>query len=384
MYHDRENAQKGSIMINALVVVGNNIKYNQIFMEYLERKVCENLGHIDAIYHLDKNDSNLFLSLEEVIEKSENIIIATRDAYSLVSKIIVTLTEDSMVVKEGILAPSKAIEYHYDSYLLHYHDSAINVLQIQEQMRLPAIMISTTSKYVSFFLVDAESQKDREKLENIIKIHDVTVSMTTYIKGLVFVKAYGFVYGQQEGFIKALAFAFVDKVLFGEDLSEIISHRLIKSGKKVCCAESCTGGLIASEIVKNAGVSAIFDGALVSYANSIKSNPLGVKTVTLEKYGAVSVQTVYGMLEGALDLFDAQMAIAVSGIAGPTGGSEEKPVGTVYIGAKSRDSETLIEKTFLKGDRIYIQKQALYWGLKLLLLSNKKLFFNFVEKTLDN
>ncbi len=371
-------------MINALVVVGNNIKYNQIFMEYLERKVCENLGHIDAIYHLDKNDSNLFLSLEEVIEKSENIIIATRDAYSLVSKIIVTLTEDSMVVKEGILAPSKAIEYHYDSYLLHYHDSAINVLQIQEQMRLPAIMISTTSKYVSFFLVDAESQKDREKLENIIKIHDVTVSMTTYIKGLVFVKAYGFVYGQQEGFIKALAFAFVDKVLFGEDLSEIISHRLIESGKKVCCAESCTGGLIASEIVKNAGVSAIFDGALVSYTNSIKSNPLGVKTVTLEKYGAVSVQTVYGMLEGALDLFDAQMAIAVSGIAGPTGGSEEKPVGTVYIGAKSRDSETLIEKTFLKGDRIYIQKQALYWGLKLLLLSNKKLFFNFVEKTLDN
>ena len=371
-------------MINALVVVGNNIKYNRPFMEYLERKVCERLGHLDAIYHLDKNDSNLFLSLEEVIERSKNIVIASRDAYSLVGKIIATLTDDSMVVREGILAPAKAIEYHHDSYLLHYHDSAINVIKIHEHATLPPIMIAPSSQSVSFFLVDAQSEKDQEQLNNIVKINDVTLSMTTIIEGLVFVKAHGFIHGQQDGFIQALAFGFKDKVLFGEDLSQIITERLIASGQKVCCAESCTGGLIASEIVKNAGVSAIFDGALVSYANDIKIKPLGVKTVTLQKYGAVSVQTVYEMLEGALNLFDAQLAIAVSGIARPTGGSKEKPVGTVYIGATSRDGETFIEKTDLKGDRMYIQKQALFWGLKLLVLSNKKLFFNILPKTLDN
>jgi len=371
-------------MINALVVVGNNIKYNRPFMEYLERKVCERLGHLDAIYHLDKNDSNLFLSLEEVIERSKNIVIASRDAYSLVSKIIATLTDDSMVVREGILAPAKAIEYHHDSYLLHHHDSAINVIKIKEHTMLPPIMIAPSSQSVSFFLVDAQSEKDQEQLNNIVKINDVTISTTTIIEGLVFVKAHGFIHGQQDGFIQALAFGFKDKVLFGEDLSQIITERLIVSGQKVSCAESCTGGLIASEIVKNAGVSAIFDGALVSYANEIKIKPLGVKTVTLQKYGAVSVQTVYEMLEGALNLFDAQLAIAVSGIAGPTGGSKEKPVGTVYIGATSRDGETFIEKTDLKGDRMYIQKQALFWGLKLLVLSNKKLFFNILPKTLDN
>ncbi len=371
-------------MINALIVVGQNIKYNELFMDYLERKVCEKLGHIDAIYHLDKNDSDLFLSLDEIIVKSKNIIIATRDAYSLVSKIISTLTDDSMVVKKGILAPSKAVEFHHDSYLLEHQESAINVIKVKEHEALPPIMIELASRSVSFFLVDASSILEKEQLENIVKINDVSISSTALIEGLVFVKAYGFKHGQYDGFIQALAFAFRDKILFGEDLSDIISKRLIESGTKVTCAESCTGGLLASEIVKNSGVSSIFNGSVVSYANEIKIKSLGVKESTLVTYGAVSVQTVYEMLEGSLLLMDADMSIAVSGIAGPTGGSEEKPVGTVYIGAKSRGGETIVEKLSLNGDRIYIQQQAVLWGLKLLLLSDKKLFFNFLPKKLDN
>ncbi len=352
-------------------------------MDYLERKVCEKLGHLDAIYHLDKNDPDLFLSLEEIIVKSKNVIIATRDAYSLVSKIISTLTDDSMVVKDGILAPSKAIKYHHDSYLLMDQKSAINVIKIKEHMDIPPIMIAPSMQTISFFLIDAENQLEKEQLKNIVKINDVTVSMTALVKGVLFVKAYGFKHGQYDGFIQALAFGFKDKVLFGEDLSHIISERLMASGVKVTCAESCTGGLIASEIVKNAGVSAIFNGSVVSYANEIKMKTLGVQVSTLTSHGAVSVQTVYEMLEGALSLMDADMAIAVSGIAGPTGGSKEKPVGTIYIGAKSRQGETFVEKLSLKGDRIYIQQQSVFWGLKLLLLSDKKLFFNFIPKKLD-
>jgi len=371
-------------MINALVVVGKNIKYNHIFMEYLERKVREKLGHIDLIYHLDKNDPDLFLSLEEIIVKSKNIIIATRDAYSLVSKIISTLTSDSMVVKEGILLPSKAVEFHHDSYLLNHQDSAINVIKIKESETLPLIMIKEPLPCVSFFLVDAQSEEEIQQLENIVKINDVSISMTALVEGLVFVRAYGFRHGQYDGFIQALAFGFRDKILFGEDLSQIISERLIDSERKVTCAESCTGGLLASEIVKNSGVSAIFNGSVVSYSNEIKTKTLAVKKSTLINYGAVSVQTVYEMLEGALSLMGADMAIAVSGIAGPTGGSVEKPVGTVYIGAKSRGGETIVEKLSLNGDRIYIQKEAVFWGLKLLLLSDKKLFFNFLPKKLDN
>lgn len=371
-------------MINALIVVGTNIKYNTIFMAYLERKVYEKLGHIDAVYHFDKNDPELFLSLEDVIVKSRHVVIATRDAYSLVGKIISTLTDDTMVVKEGLLVPSKVKKYKENSYLLDYHDSTINVLKITEQLEMPPIMIENSRKSVSFFLIDAESKMEEEKLDNIVKINDVQISTTRMVDGLRYVKAYGFAHEQYDGFIQALAFGFKDKILFGEDLSAIISERLIASGKHVTCAESCTGGLIASAIVKNAGVSAIFNGSVVSYANEIKTSSLGVREETLIEYGAVSLQTVYEMLEGVLDEMDAQMAIAVSGIAGPTGGSEQKPVGTVYVGAKSKSGETLVEKLLLKGDREYIQQQALFWSLKLLLKSDKKLFFNFLPKSLDN
>jgi len=371
-------------MINALVVVGNNIKYNQPFMEYLERKVCERVGHLDAVYHLDKNDPDLFLSIEEIIHKSKHIMIATRDAYNLVSKILCTLTKDNMLVKEGVLAPSKASSFTHDSYLISYHDSTINVIKIYEKEVLPTIMISPKESTVGFFLVDATSEKEQKLLENIVKVNDVSISQTVLITGLVYIKAYGFKHEQYDGFIQALAFGFPDKVLFGDDLSTIISMRLIESGKHVTCAESCTGGLIASEIVKNAGVSAIFDGSIVSYADEVKKKALGVKALTLGTHGAVSVQTVYEMLEGALGLMGADMAIAVSGIAGPTGGSKEKPVGRVFVGAKSKDSEAFVEKLDLKGDRIYIQKQAMFWGFKLLLLSDKKTFFNFLPKKLDN
>jgi nicotinamide-nucleotide amidase len=371
-------------MINALVVVGNNIKYNAPFMEYVERKVCERLGHLDAIYHLDKNDSDLFLSIEEIIHKSKYIMIVTRDAYSLVSKILCTLTQDNMLVKEGVLAPSKADYFAQDSYLLSYHDSVINVIKVHEKETLPPIMISPKESGVGFFLVDATSEKEQEQLKNIVKINDVSISQTALIDGLVYVKATGFKHAQYEGFIQALAFGFPDKVLFGDDLSAIIAERLIACGKHVTCAESCTGGLIASEIVKNAGVSAIFDGSIVSYADGVKKEALGVKALTLGTHGAVSMQTVYEMLEGALVFMGADMAIAVSGIAGPTGGSKEKPVGRVFIGAKSKNAEAFVEKLDLKGDRIYIQKQAMFWGLKLLLLSDKKTFFNFLPKKLDN
>ena len=371
-------------MINALVVVGNNIKYNQPFMEYLERTVCEKLGHLDVIYHLDKNDSDLFLSLEEIIQKSRHIMIATRDAYNLVSKILCTLTQDNMLVRDGVLAPSKASSFSEDSYLTLYHDSAINVIKIHEKEVLPPIMIDSKKSFVNFYLVDVTGKKELSLLENIVKVHDVSISQTALIDGLTYMKAYGFKHEQQDAFIQALAFGFPDKVLFGDDLSTIIASRLIASGKHVSCAESCTGGLIASEIVKNAGVSAIFDGSIVSYSDEVKKRALDVKALTLGTYGAVSVQTVYEMLEGALSGMGADMAIAVSGIAGPTGGSREKPVGRVFVGAKSKDSEAFVEKLDLKGDRIYIQKQAMFWGFKLLLLSDKKTFFNFLPKKLDN
>jgi nicotinamide-nucleotide amidase len=114
-------------------------------------------------------------------------------------------------------------------------------------------------------------------------------------------------------------------------IADYLVPLLIKSKQKITVAESCTGGLIASQITAVAGASAIFEAGFVTYSNEIKSKMLGVPEATLNKHGAVSEETVLAMAQGALINSGADFTIAVSGIAGPDGGSEEKPVGSVWI-----------------------------------------------------
>jgi len=146
---------------------------------------------------------------------------------------------------------------------------------------------------------------------------------------------------------------------------ENIINRLKKSNKTVTFAESCTGGRIAAAFTSVSGASSVFNGSVVSYANEIKSQWLGVEEKTLIQHGAVSKETVEEMLTGVLKMALADYAIAVSGIAGPTGGTEEKPVGTVYIGVKNNNN-TIVQLHHFKGDRESIQKQATKSAITLL------------------
>lgn len=117
-----------------------------------------------------------------------------------------------------------------------------------------------------------------------------------------------------------------------EDNAENIAARLRKAGKKIACAESCSGGNIAHLITSVAGSSAYFLGGVVSYANEVKINVLGVNADDLKKYGAVSEAVACQMAEGVRKLTGADYGVSTTGIAGPDGGTEEKPVGTVWIG----------------------------------------------------
>ena len=123
-------------------------------------------------------------------------------------------------------------------------------------------------------------------------------------------------------------------------LAEEMHHRLLEAGKTLSLAESCTGGLIASNLVEFPGSSGYLQQALVTYCNESKVKLLGVKPDTLEAHGAVSVETVMEMAEGVRGLLDSDFALATSGVAGPDGGTEEKPVGTVAFALATR------EKTF--------------------------------------
>jgi nicotinamide-nucleotide amidase len=107
---------------------------------------------------------------------------------------------------------------------------------------------------------------------------------------------------------------------------------LVKKGLKLSSAESCTGGLISAAITGISGSSEVFDEGVCTYANSAKMKYLGVPAETLEKYGAVSEQTAVAMAKGMAKQAGSDISVSVTGIAGPSGGTEEKPVGTVYVG----------------------------------------------------
>jgi len=133
----------------------------------------------------------------------------------------------------------------------------------------------------------------------------------------------------------------------------------------VTTAESCTGGLIASMITEVSGSSEIFKGAIVTYCNEIKEQELDVKKETMIEFGVVSCEVVEQMLQGVLKKFDADYAMAVSGVAGPNGGTSKKPVGTVAIGVMSKNKDKNIQLFHFQGNRKEIQIQAAKMALKL-------------------
>ena len=166
-----------------------------------------------------------------------------------------------------------------------------------------------------------------------------------------------------------------DNIFNEQDMIEL-QKILFNNKKTITTAESCTGGLIANMITKISGSSNIFNGAIISYSNEIKHQELNVKNETLKNYGAVSIEVVNEMLDGVIKKFDANFAIAISGIAGPTGGTKNKPVGTVVIGICDDNDHKIVNVYNFSGSREEVQIQAAKTALKEIL--------KFVKKTLDN
>jgi nicotinamide-nucleotide amidase len=141
-------------------------------------------------------------------------------------------------------------------------------------------------------------------------------------------------------------------------LAEQLGRLLKANGKKITTAESCTGGWIAQAITDVSGSSAWFDRGFITYSNAAKVQMLGVSPQTLEKYGAVSAEAAAEMAAGALAHSDADMAVAVTGIAGPDGGTQEKPVGTVFIAWVGKNGKAKVDKKQFTGNRRQIRAQT--------------------------
>ena len=149
--------------------------------------------------------------------------------------------------------------------------------------------------------------------------------------------------------------------------SEILFHNCLEKKLTVTTAESCTGGMIASSIVSISGSSAIFKSSVVTYSNEMKNKILNIPLKSINENGAVSKVIAYTMAYNVLDLMNSDISIAVTGIAGPGGGSKNKPVGLVYIGIGTK--QNIVTKRYLfKGNRLKIRQETTLEALKL---SNK-------------
>jgi nicotinamide-nucleotide amidase len=151
-----------------------------------------------------------------------------------------------------------------------------------------------------------------------------------------------------------------DGSLIDEQIAELLS------GRKIATAESCTGGLLAARLTERAGSSAYVMGGVVSYSNEAKADLLGVDPTLIAQHGAVSLEVADAMADGALERFDADTAVAITGVAGPDGGTEAKPVGYVCFCLKTSDGRSLLRDTRLPGNRADVRDRSTTVAMHLL------------------
>lgn len=149
-------------------------------------------------------------------------------------------------------------------------------------------------------------------------------------------------------------------------LSTVVGEALKREGATLTTAESCTGGWVAKAVTDIAGSSAWFERGFVTYSNEAKAQMIGVEPDVLNQHGAVSEAVVIQMAQGALTAAHASYAVSISGIAGPDGGSAQKPVGTVWFGFASRSGALLTRHECFKGNRDAVRRQATIYALNTL------------------
>ncbi len=358
---------KDQAMKTAILFIGTDFFLNGAFVEYVKRKMSSKYAQIDSIEFFHDKDKELFLQIARFHEMYENLLIVTTQAsYATAAKIVATIFDDNLTMQENLLAPSKADKVVKDSFLIKKENHQINMIRTQICEELPQILLQNEIESATLHIFDLEPELFIDSINSLAKRFEIDTKMTKVTENLYMILATNGEYGDLAMFVQHVKSEFPQNLVVAENLFEYLIDRFTVAQKRVTFAESCTGGLLASMLTKVPGSSNIFHGSMVTYANEIKHAWLGVSEETLRRYGAVSHETVEEMIEGSLRKSGSDYAIAISGIAGPGGGSEEKPVGTVFVGCGDKES-SIIHKMHFKGDRNYIQYQAAMYGVKLLL-----------------
>jgi len=358
-----------------LLFIGNKFIYNKPLQEYIIRNIEQKIDFISSVVYFKENDNSLFLYLESELNSSANLIIVTsKQNFSTVGKLICTVTSDNQVLQEGMLIPKKSSVYEEGSYLLEYQDSIVNVLHIDEMQKMPEILITKQDTSATIHIFEEEKESTLAILNPIAQTFDVNIDVATVINGWLRVDISSKKYGNISKFINAAKQLLPKNLISASNIILHIIEVLHAAGKKISLAESCTGGLLTYYFTEQNGASKILDGSLVTYSNALKENWLGIEHGIIDEHGAVSAEVVTEMSEGAINVSHADYSLSISGIAGDTGGTKEKPVGTVFVGVRSESAHKEV-RLFLKGDRNYVQHQSALEAIKMLLLIDKEMFF---------
>ena len=358
-----------------LIFIGNKFVYNLSLREYILRKIEQKTDFIDSVTYFKESDNSMFLYLEEELNSYDKVIlITTKQNFSTIGKLICTATSDNQILQDGMLLPQKCTLFTHRSYLLEYKNSITNVIQMDEAQDMPQILLEEKNSKATVHLFEESKDTALAVLNPIAQTYDVAINVTQIIDEWLQIDVSSNRYGEISKFIDSAKQLLPKQLVVTENLAEYIIERLSTTQRKVTFAESCSGGLLSYYFTKNNGASKILDGSLVTYSNDLKENWLAVGHTTLLDNGAVSSEVVSEMSEGALNVSGADYAISISGIAGDTGGTEEKPVGTVYIGVRCKDMHKE-ERLQFSGDRNYVQYQSVLYAVKMLLLIDKEMFF---------
>ena len=352
-------------MSTILILLGSEIYLNRALVQALQRKIEAKNRPITTIHTIESIDPVSIKRLQDILGGSGDFCIAaSTETYPVVSKIVAAMADET-------IHPANTTQIQKDSLLLRINENECNLLFVKSGDPIPEILLDAGKQLSVWQLFGNEEHL------HALKQHAAE-------------KHYHFeFFSPVEGWyeIHTEAAYRIDNILpFSDDTILLPSDNIFdtcievlsSNGETISFAESCTGGLIAASFTSKSGSSNILNGSVVSYANRIKHRWLDVDESILENPGAVSSECVKEMAEGARKLARSDIALATSGIAGPTGGTPLKPVGTVYV-AYADGEESVTEHLFLKGDRNYIQYQAMMHVVKLMIGKKKKNFEKFFK-----
>lgn len=359
-------------MKHLLIYFTKDLAYNNYFCDFVARKLEEKNIFANTIIKINNDESRLNALLSIDAKKYDDISIITDEySFSNINKIIATMKTSELILEDDELIVKDYLKYSKYSVLLDLEGVKINILKASI-FYIPEILHENKAKY-DFLLKDIDLESAQILLETSIKPYAININIYNLLENLLYVKVNTNEYSDERGFVESVKSLFSNKIILSDNIFAYVKSKLLKANKKLSFAESCSGGLIASNFTKLEGASNVYEGSVITYSNKSKKAWLNVNEEYLEGANVYSQNCAQAMAQGVLRLTKSNYAISCTGVLGAKEDLGVKS-GVVYICAISDEGVILHERLELKGDRIYMQEQCALACMLLLTKLDERIF----------